>query len=1634
MASSSEAIHDHHDSDLDDTIRSDTPVVGPSRLDPPDAPLSPSITPRTVDSSDTGNCHLPIPTLDANKSKSSLAVPETVDDDEPLPPEIASADVSLSADGTFVETSSGPAARELKRRYDKHWGVNKDVRSPYVITAFKNQYGKEMYRVGFRVVAEAPAASGVAVEQHLNSASHSSDISRHDPSSTSRGKRRSRMSMHMLLAPGVFKNGDAPPLPNRPDVTRSNSYGPRKLRKTRSIPDMFAFAPPDPRPQASPHGQPATVSGRAHSHSVTGADMPRLLAPMVDVPRSPRGDMFGDVMHWTGKATPSSSNGYSSRSVSSPGGSPTRLHERGHAPAVILRPFGAGVSFDSPSRRPESERLPAPHMLREMQSFESGLTARAADPSSRTESDATGPPPEVGDTDDSGPSNIQIPSPSILTEEYKPLESCLAPLPETSMHSRYSTDVFDVLQTYRGLPLLDRISPDSGETTVIRMSLRSDDSAAPRDDPRFVIWGEMQAEREGDDVSISQGSRTDMSSVHSSRAPRHKNGKASRSNSIAVPIPTVQAPSEDGMQPRILVAATIERWIAQLTSDLDYDELLMFLLTYRAYIGAVDLLHLLICRFHWSLGQPASSQDGRVRQIVRVRTFVAIRYWLLTFFAVDFLPNRELRLLLADWLNSMIRDPILKEHSDGLSIVRKLKKIVKECKEAHTRKEWPSAPRRSSTTTRPRPSSVSSPPKARSTLSHLLGDKFAEAVGRAEEEEDSDLDLDFVPDGSSNAPGFPNDLANAHLTPAHVGSGIGSPQRPTTLVSSPALALLQQPLQKTILQQGNRSNAESSPDLPFGANPNSLPIHHNKLSRVFVKTLGRLGRWKRVLNPGSVVHAPLGACTDVSAFDLELNESGDLLTVRGGVERYLQIMETQPSVPPLPQPSIEAVERTDLPSAAGEPSPEAVDPPTKPDSPKPDTPDVPNDQPPAYEQPDAPLDSDMSDDSSFGEIAPRPVEPAHENQIDRPGSPRSLLSSSSSGSRAPPRAPQRNLREQWQFDVVSIDELDLSDTSSDHAAPSAPPGLLRKQPRKLPLRRDFEFLRRSGESVSSMGISRESYASGASGPSTSSVVSSASNEAGLGGGNIQQWQMNALIDSLSDEEEAGDVEDALRRLEGQINPAKRQEKASKVDGWVRTIQERLAAGDYGDEPSRLSDDEESATDEDFDHSFTHGDGSSVQGSAITSQPTSASDDDTEDLTSTFDAASTPIAAQMPVGSNGGPGSPLRDEDSVPDEAVPLDIARSRVSSRPSTSGGSPQRLSHVNSPSITSPSSKFVVPQGPRVHRSFILGYRAETLVQHFSMIDRELFMGVKFEELVLDDWMSCEEVNVLDWAQYLKDRARWKAESRLAHKTSALAAVRARFNLIATFTLSEVVLTSPNERAVVVGKLIRVAWKAYSLGNYNTLVAVIAGLRSEWVTKAMRRWWSRVGMWETRMFNDLTEYVSPTDDFKYIRQSVASMADAKPINIGSHTASVVSGGGTADGHSAKSKTSENKPPPPSACVPFIGVYLSQLERYSKLPDLIDPTAPNEAVGIDPVTGNFDAPAHPEVFSSLAPLPPSMQLEPLINVHKQRLIAGVIKSLVAGQHLASRVQYPVDKKLFQKCLKLRGLDTDTLHRVYANVS
>ena len=1395
-------------------------------------------------------------------------------------------------------------------------------------------------------------------------------------------------------------------------------------------------------------------------------------------------------------------------------------------------------------------------VLREVQSFESGLTARA-DPvprqlaatkgkergkltirtskpisESEQEVDAAIVSAAVDGYESSGsssPGSAFPPSTPVPARQTLPIhirhtsmsatnaafQETQSPSPETSSHSRYSTQVFDVLQSYRGIPLLDKLSEDieCPETTVIRLTARSELNAAPKDDPRFVMWGEMwsgfgPSEEDGASVDVNasiggvsrltnsvagaetasnRGSMVVQGSTDQTLGSRKgKKGSVSlpgpgsqqtlttvttaslttlsavslASSTHSVPARSVishtdtsppvaraqPSPSSrlghslNGEAPRkVLIAATIERWIAQLTSELNYDELLIFFLTYRTYVSAVDLCHLLISRFHWALESSSSSppsaagsarssyrlsnqgmRNGQgfgnnltvnsdlnnsdmVKRIVRVRTFIAIRYWLLTFFVIDFVPNRELRVLFGNWLNTLAKDPTLHGKKDIMvgycfpwgfrqqkrkrfslqDIVKKLKKVAKDCINLQISK-----PRASGL-----PHSRNSGSRRTSNHQSRKSDPSGGVDG------DSDVDLDFLPDSGAALASHPQSFG---------ATGKGPMMAPASAADA---AILQQPLHLAILSHTKPPELASSSSSAtlrqhngvLVPGPSTLPFHHKPLSRAFVNTIGRLGRWRRVLNPrntvGTGANSQLQATPvdplDVSPFNLEPNATGDLLMVRGGVEQYLKMIDQQSTTNPSSLASshvsstTSSIHSNSVRSSSHPSSPNMISPTvslpgtpgvsakdigavhsggvmTSVSSTVPVSPSassggdrdggerlgVVSEEPEDQDDAEIPSRVDVDEDSnqvpsadtqgasSFvpdagdgvgveveaQEIADADIEgeegvstknssdreddatphpiglPADEEiplqQDSRPASPESYDSEKSrrqahesmmSGPSAEPPAslPPLNIFSHpggrdltrggyyrrfqhdsfwdspsngqtpdggWQIDVVSIDELDLSDMSSSEGEgnagragavtsdPVGPPGL-RRLPRKLPLRREFEFVR--PESVSSFGAAggHTSIISAAS----SSIASNATDDAEdnrytsatgaeddepprLGRG-IHQWQVNAIVDSLTDEEEAGDVDAALNRLEGRINQTQQVLKRSKVDTWVKSIRERMANGLYGDEKPRFpvddSDEDEGSGENGVDEfgvvrssqPVDPTEQTSMRGMSVdikrASQSSSANDGLSPDMETPM--AQTYTSKATSNATRSGPGSPMMGTDSMPaiEDVVPLEILQSRVPTWPSTSTGS-----GVGSPA----SGRIKSPPPSKPHRSFFLTVKAGPLAEHLAIVERELFIGLKFEELVVDDWRnSVEESNILDWAQYLKDRARYKAEGRITPKTSALVAFRGRFNLFAKFVASEIVLTLPNERLNLVSKFIRVAWVCFRLSlSFLQLIRVL--------------------------------------------------------------------------------------------------------------------------------------------------------------------------------------------------------------------
>ncbi len=99
-----------------------------------------------------------------------------------------------------------------------------------------------------------------------------------------------------------------------------------------------------------------------------------------------------------------------------------------------------------------------------------------------------------------------------------------------------------------------------------------------------------------------------------------------------------------------ITAATLPRIISQITSAnfLDYDMLSDFFLTFRSYLSAHHLVAYLIARLEWAVNR--ADESGR---IVRVRTFVALRHWILNYFMDDFVPDYSLRLAFCTTLNKL---------------------------------------------------------------------------------------------------------------------------------------------------------------------------------------------------------------------------------------------------------------------------------------------------------------------------------------------------------------------------------------------------------------------------------------------------------------------------------------------------------------------------------------------------------------------------------------------------------------------------------------------------------------------------------------------------------------------------------------------------------------------------------------------------------------------------------------------------------------------------------------------------------------------------------------------------------------------------------------------------------------------
>lgn len=125
---------------------------------------------------------------------------------------------------------------------------------------------------------------------------------------------------------------------------------------------------------------------------------------------------------------------------------------------------------------------------------------------------------------------------------------------------------------------------------------------------------------------------------------------------------------------REVTAATPARIIAQISSDsfMDYELVSDFFLTFRSYLSTYSVLDLLLARLRWAIGR--LEDDGR---IIRVRTFAALRHWILNYFMDDFFVDRRLRVRFCSEVNRLYAD-VKARPENGFSDL-KLLRDLKRC-------------------------------------------------------------------------------------------------------------------------------------------------------------------------------------------------------------------------------------------------------------------------------------------------------------------------------------------------------------------------------------------------------------------------------------------------------------------------------------------------------------------------------------------------------------------------------------------------------------------------------------------------------------------------------------------------------------------------------------------------------------------------------------------------------------------------------------------------------------------------------------------------------------------------------------------------------------------------------------------
>lgn len=263
-------------------------------------------------------------------------------------------------------------------------------------------------------------------------------------------------------------------------------------------------------------------------------------------------------------------------------------------------------------------------------------------------------------------------------------------------------------------------------------------------------------------------------------------------------------------------------------------------------------------------------------------------------------------------------------------------------------------------------------------------------------------------------------------------------------------------------------------------------------------------------------------------------------------------------------------------------------------------------------------------------------------------------------------------------------------------------------------------------------------------------------------------------------------------------------------------------------------------------------------------------------------------------------------------------------------------------------------------HTPFILNFSSEALVAQLTLIERDALAEVDWKELIDQRWKQ-NVPSVHSWLGFL---AETKTTTALGGSGGGVEVVVTRFNLTVNWIKSEILLTrSLADRVQTVTRFIHVAAHARRLQNYSTMMQIVLALSSGAI-KCLKRTWANISTVDVDTLDRLEKIVMPFRNFQRLRAELNSL----DTDVG--------------------------------CIPFLGVYLSDL------------------------TYNAERPA----FVKAEPKDGSSKL--LVNFDRFRTSAAVVKSLMQCIDWSRNYQIKPDHDLLAKCLYIQALSEDEMKSCY----